>query len=170
MRITMSCLLILTLVINSVISDEQSTNLGPKDDDGNPDPPFAYAACNAKDTDGVMTAQAHISVDIDYVLEPRVPGVQYRANSNVSGTGDHGKEGTWNCYAYVPNDDDPQGDSWWLTVNKGAKAEWKDYYFILDRGDVNPVPLLSSNMASAGINGTHSGVEYEAIADAWNFF
>lgn len=171
MRITFSCILILTLLMSSAISynDKTSTNVGPKKN-GQPDPPFAWAACNAEDTDGVMTANAHIEVDIDYVLEGRLPGVQYRANANVSGTGDPGKQGTWNCYAYVPNDYDPQGDSWWLTVNKGAKAEWKDYYLIWDRGDVDPVPLLWSCMASGAVDGTHSGVEYEAIAEAWNFF
>ena len=116
-----------------------------------------------------MTAHAHIEVDIDYILEPRVPGVQYRAYANISGTGDHSKEGTWNCYAYVPNDYDPRGDSWWLTVNKDADAEWKDYYYIFKRGDVDSVPLLWNNTASGGVNGTHSGVEYEAIPDAWNF-
>ena len=116
-----------------------------------------------------MTAHAHIEVDIDYILEPRVPGVQYRAYANISGTGDHSKEGAWNCYAYVPNDYDPRADSWWLTVNKYADAEWKDYYYIFKRGDVDPVPLLWNNTASGGVSGAHSGVEYEAIPDAWNF-
>ena len=172
MRITIFSLLFLALLTSGGISwnDQTSTNANPKDDEDQPEPPFVWVKCKADDWDGTMTAHADIEVDIDYVLEPRIPGVQYRAYANVSGTGDHGKQGSWNCYAYVPNDSDPRGDSWWLTVNKYADASWKDYFYILDRGDEDPVQKLWECTASAGVDGTHSGVEYEAIADAWNFF
>ena len=172
MKTTISCLLILILISTSGVSwnDETNTKANPKNSNGNPEPPYVWVKCNADDSDGVMTAHADIEVDIDYVLEPRIPGVQYRAYATVSGTGDHGKEGTWNCYAYVPNELDVRSDSWWLTVNKYADADWKDYFYIWNRGDVDPVPLLWNCSASAGIDGTHSAVEYQAIADAWNFF
>ncbi len=172
MRMTIFCLLILILFSNGGISynDATSKNANPKDENGQPELPYTWVKCKADDSDGTMSAHADIEVDIDYVLEPRIPGVQYRAYANVSGTGDHGEEGTWNCYAYVPNDSDPRGDSWWLTVNKYADADWKDYFYIWDRGDVNPVPELWDCSASASVDGTSSGVEYEAIADAWNFF
>jgi len=158
--------------MSSAISwnDETSTNANPKDENGNPEPPYIWVKCNANDWDGVMTAHADIEVDIDYVLESRPPGVQYRAYANVSGTGDPGKQGTWNCYAHVPNDSGLGGDTWWLTVSKFADADWKNYFWIWDRGDVDPVPELWNCSASASVDGTHSGVEYEAIADAWNFF
>lgn len=167
MRVTIFCFLILTLLNSGAISwnDETTKNWNPKNGD-----PLVWVACNAKDNDGTLNATAHIEVDIDYVLEPRISGVQYRANARAFGTADPDAEGSWNCYAYVPNDSDPKSDSWWANVNKGAEADWKDYFFIWDAGDVDPVPKLWNCTASAGVDGTQSGVEYEAIADAWNFF
>ncbi len=96
MKVIVFCSLILGLLGSVALSwnDNPSYRLLPE-----AGPPYTWAKCKVSDYDGTLTAYAEITVDIDYILEPRLPGIEYFAYARVSGTSSPEHEGTWNCYA-----------------------------------------------------------------------
>lgn len=73
--------------------------------------------CSATDVDGPLSTESYVDVDIDYPGEPSIDNkidawwngysVEYEAYAKVYGEAPNGDyEGEYECYAWVPNDED----------------------------------------------------------------
>ena len=157
MKVTFSFFLIFVLFSGVVLSynDHVHSNVLPK-----------WGKHTVNDSDGTLSAAAWIRVDVDWFTEPEVRrGVEYAAYADISGSADWG---TWNLYAYTPNESDTKDDPGFHGV-AFDQAQAIEFVEMDDVDNVFAVNELSSCYGSGGISGTSSGVSYNSVADAWNF-
>lgn len=93
-----------------------------------------WAGCVAEDTDGPLSANANIEVNIEHpgdsgILNTvqnfiRGYGIEYYASASVSGEAPNDDyEGEYDLYASVCFDDDAKNDTWDGEVNEKVKAD-----------------------------------------------